>query len=439
MAGGFGNEYGGVPWGGQSPEEGVEVSVNETLPLSEGVAVVHATDVMVADTLTHSEQVTAGGEVRVVGAIAITATRVKVTFDQPLSPSYAPNIDPSNYLIPGLTVFGAVLDTGGTFVTLTTSTQASSSYTVTVQQARSVTGDTLNLSANTATFLGFSTAPYYYSGVQSRVKIVLRFSQQPLASSALTDPASYRVWGLDRQEIPVDSVTLDGPSPYMQVALHLGTELAAFGYYVTWVSPLVETQTGHSYYPDTYVVQWQETQAALRGPGPVEVPFEVFSGEVSGGLLGSPDGQVFFSPALESPVSGSEIEVAEVSCTTQAYDRYQIPPGNPQGGIPLATWNGTAVTSVMSGNHLKGNRTWAPKPLFGDASLNVADRRADTKAPPVDSQATATLTETLDPSRGSRTNGVWRTGPGTVAYPFIIADNLTPIGPGTTQVIPLQP
>jgi hypothetical protein len=394
---GFGSEYSGLPWGGASSEEGVEIGVSETLTQTEQATTLQATDLFVSDTITCTELVGATSLVRVMGAVAIMITRVKVTFDQPLDSGYAPNTDPSNYTIPGLTVFGAALDVGGTFVTLTTSTQSASSYIVTVTAARTVGGDTLNPAATTATFFGFSASPYFYATAQSRTRVAVKFSQQPLVNSSLTDPSSYRVWDLNYQEVPVLGAEVTGPSPYMRVQLTLGAELDALGYYVVWVGPQVETQTGRTYYPDTYVVQWGEEQALLRGPGPIDLPFEAFSGEVEGGFLGSPAGQVFFSPALEVAAGGSEIEVESVECCTQAYDKYQIPPSIPLMGIPLSTWAPTAVHSVISGIHQLGNRTWAPFPDFGDAALNVGDHRADTKAAPVDGRAVAVLTEVLDP------------------------------------------
>src|SRR5690606_28618230 len=58
---------------------------------------------------------------------------------------------------------------------------------------------------------------------------------------------------------------------------------------------------------------------------PVRLEFERFSGEVSGGLLGSPAGQVFLSPAFGASPANSVLEIESVAVCTRSSDVYEIP------------------------------------------------------------------------------------------------------------------
>lgn len=449
---GFGGTYGGVPWGGQEADaaldpvlasesigvsEGVHISpaepaqVAETLTSSAAVVLTYGQVVTVQDTLAQNTTVAALDHVRVTGALSINAYRVQVDFTIPLDPNYIPNTLAANYVIPGLTVSAVILDPTGLFVTLTTSAQTTNLYTVTVQQAQDPSGLVLDPAFRTAQFFGYS-AGSYIGAAQSTTKVVLLFSSTLGAAGPTQDAANYRVWDLLDQPIGVVSATLSGPTPYVRVTLQLAQALEPLAYYVVKVGAAVQSDTGRAYVPDTQVIQ------CPRGPDSYALPFALFSGEVNGGLLGTPAGQVFFSPALEFAVQGSEIEVEEVKCCTKAFDSYVVPRGIDLAGPALMTWGAQIPDNTLfSGIHQLESKTWAPFPCMGDASLNIADNRSDSLAVPVSGRAVAVLAEVLDPSRGSRTNGFWTTGPAGGANRFIIADNLTPIGPGSSQTIVL--
>lgn len=159
----------------------------------------------------------------------------------------------------------------------------------------------------------------------------------------------------------------------------------------------------------------------------MSIPLGQFSGEVSGGLLGTPAGQVFVSPALEQGNQNSTIDIDSVSVCTRADDTYVFPVA-PEARV-LYTWPRSGVLGTAV--------TWAKPDRLGVVHQALSDRRAETFPTPQDSSVQATLVETIDTSRASFLNvSTWRLyyGAGT---PFRTADNLTPIGAGPTQNLTL--
>jgi hypothetical protein len=156
-----------------------------------------------------------------------------------------------------------------------------------------------------------------------------------------------------------------------------------------------------------------------------------FSGEVSGGLLGQPLGQIYFSPALETAIANSSVEVDEVSLCTRAWDQYTFPE---LPDPPILYTFSVGETSVI------GNVLWAPAERLGLAQVILHDLRQETMPAAVDGPADATLVETIDITRASFLNDErWKLYDGGGATVFSTADNLTPIGPGPTTNINLQP
>jgi hypothetical protein len=166
---------------------------------------------------------------------------------------------------------------------------------------------------------------------------------------------------------------------------------------------------------------------------PNSIPIEDFSGEASGGLLGQPLGQVFFSPAFDVATADSIIQVDEVSVCTQAYDVYTIP--SLPDPNPLSIYSpGQPYSTTLNADVL-----WATAERLGLARFNLVDNQTETMPSPTDGPADATLQETFDQSKVALLNvedWVLYDGVGTS---FICADNTVPVGPGATTNINLQP
>lgn len=178
----------------------------------------------------------------------------------------------------------------------------------------------------------------------------------------------------------------------------------------------------------------------MATPVRVSIPLSAFSGEVQGGILGNPKGQVFFSPSLLGPAPNSTIEVDAVSACVQAFDTYTIPPTPP---VPSAapytyttfcTFGGTPC--VTNDEHFV---TWAPPHHLVETRSTLAYTNTETVQAAVDSRCLATLRAAYDPAKVSLTNEtVPRVFDG-VNPNFIVANNLAPIGPGPVTNITLQP
>jgi hypothetical protein len=136
----------------------------------------------------------------VAGAQSIGNTSVEVMFDAPPDPALA--IDPANYAISGLSISGTPVLSGSS-VTLHTSPQAATSYTVTVTNVTRA-GDHIALGAATATFDG--RAAFNVTGATSTsvTTVVVTFDAAPEATSAAT-LANYAIPGLTLTGTPAVS------------------------------------------------------------------------------------------------------------------------------------------------------------------------------------------------------------------------------------------
>lgn len=126
----------------------------------------------------------------VAGAIADTATRMRVTFDAPPSPTTAK--DPARYAVAGLTISAASLD--GNDVTLTTSPQSVQPYEVVVTGVTRA-ADSEPLGVAKATFNGRQRFDVLSAQSISAVGVSVTFSERPNATQATT-LANYVIPGL---------------------------------------------------------------------------------------------------------------------------------------------------------------------------------------------------------------------------------------------------
>jgi hypothetical protein len=171
----------------------------------------------------------------------------------------------------------------------------------------------------------------------------------------------------------------------------------------------------------------------------VAVPILRFSGEAKEGFLGQHAGLVYFSPALDAAMSGSAIQIDSVEVCTKAYDQYVFP--QPPDPPALFTYGGPAGTwGVLNSSNAV---LWGAFPRLSEVRFEFEVRHEDAVPQAVDGPATATLTETFDPSYVAYLNNPgWALFDGvtsTTPPMFICANNLAPIPPGSTTVIVLQP
>ncbi len=404
--GGFGSgPWGGAPWGGNAPkDEPIEP----------------------AETVTITEGLTVDLPLKLLSATAVTSFVVELTFSYDLDPGFGPLTAPANYNIPSLTVTGAALS-GPRTVRLQTSEQGSSVYTVTVDQARSVATDLLSPLFDTATFTGFPLLPFFFATAQSDTKVMLTFSAPMLVNADFTSAVNYSVRDFQGTVIPVTSASAQGVAPVSRVTLGLGSPLTKGGYYVAEVTSLVKTQTGLSMTTPTDVFQWAPMQNALVGA--LSIPIRDFSGEVSGGLLGQPAGLVYFSPALDTAVANSTIQVDEMALCTRAFDVYEFP--NLPDPNPLFTFGSGPLTTLGAA----GVVLWAPADRLGQARVQLSDTREDVFPIPIDGLTEMTLFEPIDTTRGGFLNDArWALNVG-VATSFSTYDNSTPAGPGPAEYL----
>ncbi len=397
-------------------------------------------EVFVDDACLVTDDVEYAAPLRVAHATSLSLYLVRVRFSHEIDITFLPFSDPTNYTIPGLLVVGVTLFGVDTVILNTTPAQSDLLYTVTVAQGRSLNGDLLG-SDNSANFLGFALIPSFIAGAISATQVDLIFSTEMNPDAAFTSPGSYTIQGGPGGAIvPILSVTISGGVPIRRVTIRLAAPLQSMGTYAAVVSSAVTSILGQIVFPDTYLFKWADMSRPTQGV-PLEIPIEDFSGEVTGGILGSPAGQVFFSPAYEAVGATSTIELESVSVCTRAFDQYEFPslPDPPS----LYTF-GPGVSSVLSSGFI----LWTPAEKLGlfksrlsnlgleDVLPKIYDSSTGQLESPIgDNPAIATLSETIDITRASFLNDSrWKTFPGTGAAVFMTADNMTPIGSGPTTI-----
>lgn len=281
-------------------------------------------------------------------------------------------------------------------------------------------------------FVGVQQIPAFIVGAQSPTKVEVVFSVAMSIDSNFTNPARYLIRATEGgATISVTSVEVSGPAPLRRATLHLGSALESKEYYSLVVASSIVSLTGDPSDPDIYIFQWSDMTTPVF-VAPLEIPIRDFSGEVRGGLLGNPDGQVFFTPAYETVSGDSTIELESVSVCTRAYDEYHIP--DPPDPAPLLTWRPGITTVIGAGSVL-----WAPADRLGLPSINLAFQPGDFFQPANDFAIEAELVEPIDITKAGFLNDPrWKTFPATGATVFRTASNLTFIGPGPTTPVTLD-
>lgn len=408
-----------------------ELDLEEEVTLSEALDVEGALATTLEEELTISESLELGVIFEVEDAAATSSTQVRVDFTSAYDTDEG--LTPSNYTIPGLDVIGVSPASSKSVILTTTPQDPELTYTVTVSEdVEGFGGDPLDPENNIASFEGYS-ATSFTARAQSPQKVQLTFSNEMDLNEAFTDPSNYTLIKVDGTSVTVTAVEATGLEN-SHASLTLGDSLEPNNTYNVTVSPNVRTIGDDFVSPDTAIFTWTP-----YAPSPIVLDFERFSGEVSGGLLGQPAGQVFFSPAFEQSAANSILEVDQVSVCTRAYDTYEFPElPDPPILYTFPAPNSPQTSSLLNGTTI----LFAPAERQGLARVNLTCLPEDAYTPPVDGPADATLVETIDITRAGFLNDVrWETFPADTAEigVFTTADNLTPIGPGPTSNINLQP
>ena len=323
----------------------------------------------------------------VASATSSDPTDVIVQFDSFLDFTYTQVLSKFNYSINGLDI-RAVYQNTSTSVRLVTSVQSATTYTVVVTSARGIYGQMMdpNPIYHTANFPGMAPSPTVRGRAVSSTKVRVLYSTQMLNNSNLSNVANYSVTDLAGNAFTILSATPEQPINPESVALVLASALNDTGLYKVTVSSVIQSVGGQSVSPGTSIFEW------YAEVGPIEIGFDVFSGEVSGGLLGSPDGQVFFSPALNTPIGNSVIQVDEVDVCSIASDSYVFPvpvdpplmftfqPGQPAGFSALGAC-----------------ALWAPFPRLNEVQFEISSSSAGPFAQDHGHSVTDAVTIVLQP------------------------------------------
>lgn len=380
----------------------------------------------------------------VAGATAVDALHVEVFFTTEIDHTFPPIFDPANYVIPSLSVL-SVEEAGLAAVILTTSPQSNITYTATVAAARSVGGLFLDPSQKTATFAGVLSNNSFFAVATGATRVRVVFAQPMLNDGSLTDPSNYTITDLNGTSIPVLSAVLEQAGSLTQlvralsVLLTLGSSLVETVFYVSTVSSNLHTTQGYEVTPKTSVFQW------LQGTNQFQVPLGMFTGEVSGGLFGNPDGLVFFSPALDAPAANSIIQVQEVDVCTTAFDTYVMPA--PVDPLPLFLHGGGLVPTPNPDPYLLNQTVlWAPWPRNFEAKFELGFPGASNQEelpPPVDNSCSVLMQQQFALGYVALLNDpawfLFDNKHGTSVPPtFITAKNLAPIPPGPETIMVLH-
>lgn len=382
--GGFGGgPFGGGPFGGSSS------SANPTV-FEDPILISESLDVYVP--------------LQVDSVFSLSPFLVQVDFSHDLDLGFAANFLPSSYSIssPTLNILSVTPGINPDEVILQTEPQAQTTYLLTVNTARSYAGDVIDLTANTGLFAGFGIQPSFFATAQSNRKVQLTFSTTIVKDAVFLDSATYSVKEIDGTVVPISAVSSPTdvnipPSIFdsSRLVIELSADLKKGETYVVEILGVVKSTGGLDVFPTTDVFRWDRMDAVIS------VPISSFSGEVSGGILGTPAGQVYFSPALNVPLPNSSIQVDSVEVCTRAFDVYEVP-GIPDPR-PIATFGGAITTLLNNTNDV----LFATAERLGLARMNLSSSTpyADVWAgPATDGPADATLVETIALSAGGFLN-----------------------------------
>lgn len=368
-------------------------------------------------------------ELGLLQAYSLGPTSVGLRFATPLDPTHGSTLNPASYSIPGLTVLG-VQFLYPDVLRLITTPQSWLLYVVTVDPpVRNISYLPIEIDQRVGTFTGYALTPALTGNAISSTRIQILVTDDLLLNAALSDPSSYQViseTGLVLTVIAVFPRTFEGITK--RIDLDVATPLIPLKPYRVVLGSGIQTTDGRAFVPPETTVVWR--------PKPLVVAAAIadFSGEVQGGLFGTPAGQVFFSPSLEAPAPTSAIQVDDLSVCSRAYEVYAPPV--PVDPMPLRTFG----TFNPGETNNPAFVLWAPFPRLQETKFDLVQRENDPYAGAVDGRCVAVLEEPLDPAFISLLNvPYWQTFGTGVLNPFKTANNLAPIPPGSTTTVIIVP
>jgi len=362
-------------------------------------------------------------------AFSLGPTSAVLQFTAPLDLTHGSTLDPLSYSIPGLTVL-SVQVLFPDVLRLVTTVQGWVLYEVTVHPSvRSTSRLPIEIDQRVDTFSGYATTPSFFATAQSSTRVQVIAGADLLSDLALAAASSYQVFDLLGNPVPVILAT---PRTYLgvtrRVDLDLGVALLPNQFYRVVVANVVFTVDGRNLVPNEATFLWK--------PKPLTVAAAIpdFSGEVSGGLFGTPAGLVFFSPSLEDVAPLSAIQIDELSVCSRAYEVYEYP--KPVDPLPLSTFGGYNPGQTNNTAYV----LWAPFPRLNEAKMALSAIYPEVYAGANSGRCVAVLDEPHDPLLVSLLNNpYWQTFGTGVLHPFKTASNLAPIPAGTTTTITIVP
>jgi hypothetical protein len=366
----------------------------------------------------------------VAGVTSISPHFVRVQFTDIIDLTDPAYTTAGNYVItPTLAVHVAFIESAATVI-LQTDRQNLETYTVTVGEAKSYFLVPMVPPLNTGTFTGYPAFPGYFSCATTPTRIRCIFSNQMLLNAALTDPSSYTVTDLNENVLPVISAVPEQSGNPLSVVLTLGVPMVTTSWYQTILAPGIVDINGQSPQPSAYDFQFVQPVQTTQ------VPISEFSGEVQAPPFQDHNGLVFFSPSLNTAASNSVIQVEEVDVCTTAYDTYTPPQAIDPS--PFYLWSPTAPQTLL---WQPGVALFADFPRSSEAKFEVGftpTHLDDVMPATFDGSCSVVLGQNWAPGFVALLNDLaWTLFDGTSTIPpmFICADNVSPIPPGSGEMI----
>jgi hypothetical protein len=369
---------------------------------------------------------------RLISARSINHHTTTLTFSGPPKLDSAETLDPANYFIqstPGghiLRVQRVIPDSDPNSLQVLTDEQVYSLYNLQLGSLISISGEPLDPSYSTTRFTGFpSHGTFTAQSIRTDAVLVL-FNQAMLVDSNLTNPLNYLIQDVTGSMVTVTNVVPNYLSNPTRVTLQLGSSvIAGVSYYLT-VSRSVVSSSGMTVLPPTSVISWFNKHPLAK------IPISSFSGEVQGSLFGNPQGLVFFSPALVPGGSpNSVLQIEGVETCTDASDTYRIPPTS-RATPSLYIFNNLRPSGPPQVSVLNRDFLFTDFYQMNEAQMNLLDNQEDIIEPPVDIGASLRMVEVYPPTRVALLNSpgwILNGGGANPPYPFVTADNLSPLPP----------
>lgn len=215
------------------------------------------------------------GSFSVTGAEAANPYTVIVTFSEDLQGSGA-TLDPTNYLIPGLSVLKVILEPEPNKVRLITTEQNYLLYTVTVDPTvTDIFGNPIDPLEGSVDFTGWPAQARFTARAIGKNTILVLFAQPMASGSEITDTSNYDLRDFQGGAVSILSAVPNQLSGALRVRLNLASAgLTAGKTYALTIADTIRTADNRSLIPRDTKVTWYHPKLT------VSVPMRLFTGEV---------------------------------------------------------------------------------------------------------------------------------------------------------------